>query len=145
MVTKTTLFYIIPFAALNVAFLVGVTSILSNTVPSDSNGWLASVDPKISQFTKAVKAAYDQDVCIKNTERGKLRTFDLSAWDQQSNGGLYDEDRMMVAKYYGEANSVFEWGLGESSYIAGHLDVPRYAGVDSDATWVSAARDNVSQ
>ncbi len=49
----------------------------------------------------------------------------------------------MLGSYYGSANSVFEWGLGESSYIAGHLNVPRYAGVDSDAEWVSSTRAKV--
>jgi hypothetical protein len=37
---------------------------------------------------------------------------------------------------------VFEYGLGESTLIAAHTGVPRYSGIDSDAVWVSQARDN---
>ena len=42
-------------------------------------------------------------------------------------------------------HSVFEFGLGESTYIADHVGVPRYAGVDSDATWVAQARYQVAK
>ena len=37
---------------------------------------------------------------------------------------------------------MFEYGLGESTYIASHVGVPRYAGVDSDPQWIALARDN---
>lgn len=39
---------------------------------------------------------------------------------------------------------MFEFGLGKSTYIASFVNVPRYAGVDSDAKWVSDARDFVT-
>lgn len=58
-------------------------------------------------------------------------------------GGLVDADRLLLGKYYYNASSVFEFGLGESTYIAAHVGVPRYTGVDSDATWVAQARSNV--
>ena len=38
----------------------------------------------------------------------------------------------MVGKICRQAQSVFEWGLGESSYIAAEVEVPRYGGIDSD-------------
>jgi hypothetical protein len=101
----------------------------------------------ISVFDQIVKEVYSHDVCDKNDIASTPRTrkeFDLEEWRQHSTtGGLKDDDRKMLAKYYGSANSVFEWGLGESSYMAGYFNVPRYAGVDSDATWVSNARDKV--
>mmetsp|Transcript_33789 Transcript_33789/g.69434 ORF Transcript_33789/g.69434 Transcript_33789/m.69434 type:complete len:288 (-) Transcript_33789:274-1137(-) len=98
-----------------------------------------------SLFDKGVSTTYFRDVCQNNQKNAKSSSFrgnfNLSEWDQQTKGGLVDNDRIMLAKYYSGANSVFEWGLGESSYIAGHLNVTRYSGVDSDANWVSAARD----
>jgi hypothetical protein len=49
----------------------------------------------------------------------------------------------LLAEIYGKAESVFEYGLGESTYIANHVGVPRYAGIDSDASWVAMAREKV--
>lgn len=49
-------------------------------------------------------------------------------------------DRMLLGQLYYNASSVFEFGLGESTKIAAHIGVPRYAGVDSDAEWVAKAR-----
>jgi hypothetical protein len=68
--------------------------------------------------------------------------LDLTTW-KKGTGGLTDPDRLLLADIYGNASSVFEFGLGESTYIASHVGVPRYAGIDSDAVWVSNARDAV--
>lgn len=107
-----------------------------------------TLSPPQSLFDEGVSTTYFRDVCHSNQKNAKLSAFrgnfNLSEWDQQTKGGLVDDDRIMLAKYYSVADSVFEWGLGESSYIAGHLNVTRYSGVDSDANWVSAARDRVS-
>ena len=67
--------------------------------------------------------------------------FTLSAW-KRGNGGLVDEDRLLLARIYSQASSVFEFGLGESTRIAGAIGVPRFAGVDSDAKWVEFARSH---
>lgn len=93
-------------------------------------------------FRDAAEKKYFQDVCNDDLKRIKPQNFDVVEWRRKSAaGGLHDQDRVMIGKHYGAANSVFEWGLGESSYMAGHLNVPRYAGVDSHAEWVSKARD----
>jgi hypothetical protein len=55
-------------------------------------------------------------------------------------GGLSNNDRMTLGKIYSKANSIFEYGLGESTSIAAYLEVPRYSGVDSDPAYVAAAR-----
>ena len=100
-----------------------------------------------SAFEKIAHQVYSQDICNKDnmiTESQEPKAFDLQEWLQHStDGGLNNKDRIMLAKYYGTANSIFEWGLGESSYMAGYFNVSRYAGVDSEATWVSNARDKV--
>ena len=70
------------------------------------------------------------------------KKFDLATW-KKGTGGLTDEDRLLLAKIYENASSVFEFGLGESTLIASHVGVPRYAGIDSDAVWVSQSRDAV--
>ena len=98
-------------------------------------------------FEQIAQQVYSQDVCNKDnmiTEANEPKAFDLQEWLRHgTDGGLQNEDRIMLAKYYGTANSIFEWGLGESSYMAGFFNVSRYAGVDSEATWVSNARDKV--
>ncbi len=95
-----------------------------------------------SKFRAAAEKTYVEDVC--NTKRRRQpQEFELRNWKMKTGGGLEDADRVMLGSFYGSANSVFEWGLGESSYIAGHLNVPRFAGVDSDAEWVSSAREKV--
>lgn len=71
------------------------------------------------------------------------KPFDLSTW-QRGTGGLEDNDRLAIARIYGEADSVFEYGLGESTYIANHVGVNRYAGIDSDPLWVHNARSQVA-
>jgi hypothetical protein len=84
---------------------------------------------------------FDLKTYLRSWGKRSVRSkFNLKTWDKKSNGGLMDEDRLAVAKYYSSSNSVFEWGLGESTYIASHVGVPRYAGIDSDAVWVSMAR-----
>jgi hypothetical protein len=70
--------------------------------------------------------------------------FELGSWTDRTQGGLNDDDREFLARHYSQAESVFEYGLGESTYIANHVRVPRYAGIDSDAFWVQSARDKVS-
>lgn len=53
--------------------------------------------------------------------------FNLATWSDKTTGGLKD--------------SVFEWGLGESSFVAAEVGVPRHTGIDSDPTWMKTARD----
>ena len=72
------------------------------------------------------------------------KPFTLEEWEksgQMTKGGLHANDRMKLAELYGRANSVFEWGLGESTAIASYMEVPRYAGIDSEAGYVATARD----
>jgi hypothetical protein len=72
------------------------------------------------------------------------RTFDVHTWNHTiESGGLVTEDRQMIGRIYGQAHSVFEFGLGESTYIANHVGVPRFAGIDSNAASISAIRDAV--
>lgn len=59
-------------------------------------------------------------------------------------GGLFDTDRTLLADIYSSVNSVFEFGLGESTKIAAWVGVPRYVGVDSDANWVTNVRKEIN-
>lgn len=68
------------------------------------------------------------------------KPFTLSTWTDRTQGGLLNPEREKIAEIYGKANSLFEWGLGESSYIAAHVGMKRYAGVDSDPIWVDGTR-----
>jgi len=78
---------------------------------------------------------------IKPENSGNRSKFSLEGWTKGT-GGLDDADRMALGDLYLNAKSVFEYGLGESTLIAAHTGVPRYAGVDSDALWVAQARTN---
>ena len=101
----------------------------------------------LSKFDNISQGVYFHDICnADHVPKRETKEFDLDQWkERKTSGGLDDKDRKMLVKYYGSANSVFEWGLGESTYMAGYFNVPRYAGIDSDAEWVSKARDKVSK
>eukprot|EP00984_Skeletonema_dohrnii_P028451 scaffold18432_cov84-Skeletonema_dohrnii-CCMP3373.AAC.2 len=58
-----------------------------------------------------------------NAERTR-QDFNLTMWDKKTTGGLKDLDRIKLAAIYRNATSVFEWGLGESSFIAAEVGVP---------------------
>ena len=68
------------------------------------------------------------------------KPFDLISWHRQNKittGGLKATDRKLIGSMYSTKESIFEYGLGESTYIASHVNVPRYKGTDSDTTWIS--------
>jgi hypothetical protein len=67
---------------------------------------------------------------------------DVSDFSYKSKGGLTDSDRNLIADLYYKADSVFEYGIGESTIIAAKTNLPRYTGVDSSAEWVSMARSH---
>jgi len=94
-------------------------------------------------FDAAARQAYK--LALTGTAKNASRNeFVRKDWKRATNGGLKDTDRIMLADIYRTAESVFEYGLGESTYIADHVGVPRYAGIDSDAVWVTKARQHVS-
>jgi hypothetical protein len=95
-----------------------------------------------SMFENA--ATFAQDIALNVKDPPPDNEFVLSEWNLKTAGGLTDADRVMLADIYADADSVFEFGLGESTYIANHVGVPRYAGIDSDASWVTQAREKVS-
>ena len=99
----------------------------------------------IDPTTKSSMTQQQQSYLTRSKEpRTPPFAFDVNDWDTRTEGGLQDLDRVLLAELYGTAHSVFEYGLGESTYIANAMKVPRYAGIDSDAVWVTMARQNVS-
>jgi len=68
------------------------------------------------------------------------KQFDPRTWHRLE-GGLNEIDRRLLADIYTNATSLFEYGLGESTLLAAHVGVPRYSGIDTDAVWISKARD----
>jgi len=78
---------------------------------------------------------------LNQTSSSERKQFTLDGW-QRGSGGLSDSDRLLLGELYYKSDSVFEFGLGESTQIAAHVGVPRYSGVDSDAEWVKKARDS---
>jgi hypothetical protein len=122
-----------------------------NTLPRMRSDETAGGTPNIRRgntmqshvFDTAATLMYDK--ILQNITAGSNRKdFDLQTWDRKTTGGLYDEDRVLLAKIYRKAQSVFEYGLGESTYIADHVGVPRYAGIDSDVSWVDQTRQKVA-
>eukprot|EP00568_Trieres_chinensis_P002096 CAMPEP_0183310760 /NCGR_PEP_ID=MMETSP0160_2-20130417/33091_1 /TAXON_ID=2839 ORGANISM="Odontella Sinensis, Strain Grunow 1884" /NCGR_SAMPLE_ID=MMETSP0160_2 /ASSEMBLY_ACC=CAM_ASM_000250 /LENGTH=268 /DNA_ID=CAMNT_0025475113 /DNA_START=11 /DNA_END=814 /DNA_ORIENTATION=+ len=89
-------------------------------------------------FDAVRKAMYVQAVAPLSNQTRNPFVLDRS-W-KRGTGGLDDQDRRILGDLYLNATSVFEYGLGESTLIAAQVGVPRYAGVDSDATWVAKAR-----
>jgi len=108
----------------------------------NSNAILASDDATFqgtNAFDKVSETLYKR-ATIPALETGR-KHFTLDGWTRGT-GGLNDDDRILLGELYFKANSIFEYGLGESTYIAGRVGVPRYSGVDSDAIWVADARTN---
>lgn len=71
------------------------------------------------------------------------KRIDLNAFPYKTRGGLADSDRELIADLYFEAESVFEYGIGESTMIAAATNLPRYAGIDNSAEWISTTRSQV--
>ena len=121
----------------------GLSLILSS---STENLLRPSANNKATLFDVAADIAFST---LVEEEQRRIQTrtianFDLKTWTLRSTGGLLDDDRETLAGIYADANSVFEFGLGESTYLANYLQVPRYAGVDSDAAYVNECRQMVS-
>jgi hypothetical protein len=124
----------------------GSVTQLTDALYSQSATGVEPKEPLISQntqyFDKTVYAAQDLiDKAISNVPNRTRHNFQLSKWTTRTDGGLMDRDRLKLAEIYGAVESVFEYGLGESTYIANEVGVRRYAGIDSDAAWVIQVRD----
>jgi hypothetical protein len=91
----------------------------------------------VSEFDVAADALFAHALAYETPDR---KDFVLEEWTKQTTGGLVDQDRVLLSKMYREADSVFEYGLGESTFIASLVGVPRYSGIDSDPEWVAMAR-----
>jgi hypothetical protein len=106
---------------------------------------ISTASTNMTSFDVIVDAAFGR--AIGKTSSGPKKVFDIGYWETsglQTKGGLTREDRILLGQIYYNASSVFEYGLGESTYIANHVGVERYAGIDSDPVWVGMARDKVS-
>eukprot|EP00127_Corallochytrium_limacisporum_P004842 Clim_evm3s185 gene=Clim_evmTU3s185 len=65
-------------------------------------------------------------------------TFGQLKEEQKSD--LRNRDRGLLSKYYSSADSVMEWGVGESTTFAIHYALPRYTGVEGDVKWLEKIR-----
>lgn len=102
-------------------------------------------DASLNAFTKAVDFStiqVEKESIPYGNHAERLKAFRLKQHPKGS-GGLSDSNRLELAKLYANVNSVFEFGLGESTLIAATVNVPRYSGIDSDPVWVAMARDSV--
>lgn len=98
--------------------------------------------PSLPLFDKMHKELYERATLPHhNAER---KTYELGVSIPRGTGGLVDSDRELIADIYSNVDSLFEFGLGESTKIAAWVGVPRYVGIDSDAEWVSNARKEVN-
>lgn len=103
----------------------------------------------LSEFSVAYQLSYNDVIvdakksCLNQSDIDHCFTrkrVDISTFGLKENGGLQDSDRQLIADLYYEAESIFEYGIGESTAIAAKTNVPRYTGVDSSAEWISKAR-----
>ena len=111
--------------------------------PSTAEDSHSLSDP--SAFAKIVETASMRALSVKPKGR---KAFNVTWWHHNSGlttaGGLNPDDRALLGLIYRNATSVFEYGLGESTYIANYVGVPRYAGIDSDPVWIAQAREKVA-
>lgn len=114
--------------------------IFSTNLPASMEG------EEIITFDTLAKMFYLEAISAKPVhDTNERQKINATAWEEHKfpNGGLFPSDKLLLSELYYNASSVFEYGLGESTYIAAHTGVPRYAGVDSAAEWVSMARETV--
>ena len=115
----------------------------SNLLDGTTSGH-PSVFQEMFQLASQWRNNHSQTLQGNHTPR---EDFDLQLWIKQGRngtGGLTDLDREKVGQIYRNASSLFEYGLGESTFIANHVGVPRYAGIDSDPVWVNDTRQQVA-
>lgn len=143
--------FVIDYSALNKQ----VDDDLNDSTEDDGNSRSKTVSNLLKEILSAKQSAFDTLAkmfykraisleSIQKNEASRKRLI-LKEWSNQvpTWGGLFNGDRELLSDLYYNASSIFEYGLGESTYIAAHTRVPRYAGVDSDVQWVSSARDKV--
>ena len=87
-------------------------------------------------FDYIAESAFDRSQLQPHRERETNYTW------ERGNGGLDDSDRDLLANLYGSVESVFEYGLGESTRLAAAAKLVRYSGVDSDAQYVANSRNS---
>lgn len=125
---------------------LGLSSSYVSTILVTSNSGASSTNIE-GDAANSTKTAFDEihqivyKEAISPPHLSNRNKFSLEGW-KRGTGGLDDADRKALGDLYYSASSVFEYGLGESTLIAAHTGVPRYAGVDSDAKWVAQARGN---
>jgi len=122
-------------------YAVSLNSKATYDVAEKKTATVIDTKDRRSSFDLAAAAAFAMESTPRLGMQLKRKAFNVSSWTKQSGGGLLDADRILLGELYGSAESVFEWGLGESTYIAAEVGVPRYGGVDNDSLWVTNARD----
>lgn len=109
--------------------------------------------PPITEFEKMFHAAFirslgqkderDNNDVVPTTILEPRRVYNITEFSPEYRmaGGMLEDDRHLLGKIYSFANSSFEYGLGESTYIAAWTRMPRWSGIDSDSNWVVGVRD----
>lgn len=108
-----------------------------------SNAVDAFLQSDESGFDHLRQKLYTKAISSSSSKTKKRHKINVTEWKGRPStwGGLFGEDRAYISELYYNATSLFEFGLGESTYLAATTNIPRYAGVDSDAQWVANARD----
>ena len=113
---------------------------LRNAKGNTNNEVQEEPDNNISTFNKMHNKLHKTAAALKHIEKKK---YEIGVSMERGTGGLVDTDRALLAEIYSSVNSVFGFGLGESTKIAAWVGVPRYVGVDSDADWVTNVREEI--
>jgi hypothetical protein len=99
----------------------------SGKFPAESNNTFANAIPKVSAIRILPRSAYQLG---QSGFKG---------------GSMTAAEQALLARTYQTTNSVFEWGMGSSTVIAGQLGVPRLTAVDSVMRWVESSRTKVNK
>jgi hypothetical protein len=132
---------------LNFTSLSPLTTCNSTCASDDSNNVVSS-SSSLSFFDKAADHLFEiaMSTSMSTSETASITTSrkefptNLNDWNLTTLGGLSNNDRIVLGNIYSKANSIFEYGLGESTSIAAYVQVPRYSGIDSDPAYVATAR-----
>ena len=104
--------------------------------------WLQMSSKDGHFFRQAYDTSYDaviqetscNTILVTNCFRRKRVNFET--FSLKAAGGLTDVDRKFIEEIYYNADSVFEFGIGESPDIVAATNLPRYVGVDSSSEWI---------
>ena len=104
------------------SFLRSFSNIKNNAY--NSNSQEVAAEPVITNITKPTSPLFEKmhkqlhKFAAAPNHNVEKKKYEIGVSMERGTGGLFDTDRTLLADIYSSVDSVFEFGLGESSKIA---------------------------